>query len=534
MYTIPCYNTTITQFRVVGPDHPIAAVVGEDTVLPCYLSPSTSAENMEVRWFRSEFTSPVHLYLDGMDQFEQQMPDYQGRTELWKDGILDGNVALRIVNIRPSDEGQYRCFFRSGDFYEEAVLELKVEASGSAPQISVEGYQDGGIQMVCHLAGWYPEPEVLWRDLRGQPLSSFTQTKSKDQRGLFEIKSSIIITENSNKNLSCSMRKMHLNLEKEPSTLYISGQKPSKLNTDILNAQFTVVGPDHPITATVGKDIVLSCHLSPSTSAVNMEVRWYRSEFNSPVYLHRHGKDQYEQQMTDYQGRTELWKAALMDGDVFLTIVNIRPSDEGQYHCSVQEGDFYEEAVLELKVEASGSAPQISVEGHQDGGIRMVCHLAGWYPEPEVLWRDLRGQPLSSFTQTKSKDEHGLFEIKSSIIIRENSNKNIYCSIRKMNLNLEKEPSTLYISGQIPPKLNIAILNGGRTGKEIKYELFVSDSFFPRVSPWTVTWSVTLVILLVFISLTLFQFKLRGKAPMGKYSVTRMRFSPEIPPHNPF
>uniref|UniRef100_A0A8C8SAF7 Butyrophilin subfamily 1 member A1 n=1 Tax=Pelusios castaneus TaxID=367368 RepID=A0A8C8SAF7_9SAUR len=256
---------------------------------------------------------------------------------------------------------------------------------------------------------------------------------------------------------------------------------------------FTVVGPDHPITATVGKDIVLSCHLSPSTSAVNMEVRWYRSEFNSPVYLHRHGKDQYEQQMTDYQGRTELWKAALMDGDVFLTIVNIRPSDEGQYHCSVQEGDFYEEAVLELKVEASGSAPQISVEGHQDGGIRMVCHLAGWYPEPEVLWRDLRGQPLSSFTQTKSKDEHGLFEIKSSIIIRENSNKNIYCSIRKMNLNLEKEPSTLYIS----------------------------DSFFPRVSPWTVTWSVTLVILLVFISLTLFQFKLRDTSMRSAFTVEK-------------
>uniref|UniRef100_A0A8C8RZX9 Ig-like domain-containing protein n=1 Tax=Pelusios castaneus TaxID=367368 RepID=A0A8C8RZX9_9SAUR len=262
-------------------------------------------------------------------------------------------------------------------------------------------------------------------------------------------------------------------------------------------AQFIVLGPDHPITAVVGEDIVLPCHLSPSTSAVNMEVRWFRSEFNSLVYLYQHGEDQYEQQMTDYQGRTELWKADLVDGDVFLTIVNIRPSDEGQYHCSVQDGDFYEEAVLEVKVEASGSAPQISVEGQQDGGIRMMCHLAGWYPEPEVLWRDLHGQPLSSFTQTKSKDEHGLFEIKSSIIIRENSNKNISCSIRKMHLNLEKEPSTLYIS----------------------------DSFFPRVSPWMVTWSVTLVILLVFISLTLFQLKLRGKAPMGKYSVIRMAAS---------
>nr|XP_032638256.1 butyrophilin subfamily 2 member A2-like isoform X2 [Chelonoidis abingdonii] len=195
-----------------------------------------SAENMEVRWFRSEFTSFVHLYQHGQDQYGQQMPEYHGRTEFLKAGIMDGNVALKIVNVRQSDEGKYRCFVQDGVFYEEAVLELKVEASGSAPQISVEGYQDGGIQMVCQLAGWYPEPEVLWRDRSGQLLSSSTKTKSKDGRGLFEIKSSIIITESSNQNLSCSIRNAYFNLEKEPSTFYISGKHLntiSKLQVDL-------------------------------------------------------------------------------------------------------------------------------------------------------------------------------------------------------------------------------------------------------------------------------------------------------------
>ncbi|XP_067420761.1 butyrophilin subfamily 1 member A1-like, partial [Emydura macquarii macquarii] len=248
-------------------------------------------------------------------------------------------------------------------------------------------------------------------------------------------------------------------------------------------AQFTVIGPDHPVTAVVGEDILLPCHLSPSMSAENMEVRWFRSEFTSFVHLYQHGKDQYEQQMPEYKGRTELFRDGIMDGNVPLRIVDIRPSDEGQYRCFVQDGVFYEEAVLELKVAASGSAPRLSVEGYQDGGIRMVCLLAGWYPEPEVLWRDLSGQPLSSVTQTKSKDKRGLFEIKSSIVITEHSNQSLSCSMRNTNINLEKEPSTFYIS----------------------------DSFIPRVSPWMVVWSVTLVILLVFISLTLFLFKLRGK-----------------------
>ncbi|XP_065419311.1 butyrophilin subfamily 1 member A1-like isoform X2 [Chrysemys picta bellii] len=249
------------------------------------------------------------------------------------------------------------------------------------------------------------------------------------------------------------------------------------------SAQFTVIGPDRPVTAIVGEDIVLPCHLSPRMSAENMEVRWFRSEFTLFVHLYQHGKDEYGQQMPEYHERTELLKASIMDGNVALRIVNVRPSDEGQYRCFVQEGVFYEEAVLELKVEASGSAPQISVEGYQDGGIRMVCQLAGWYPEPEVLWRDRSGQLLSSSIKTKSTDGRGLFEIKSSVIITENSNQNLSCSIRNAYINLEKEPSTFYIS----------------------------DFFFPRMSPWPVVWSVTLVISLVVISLTLFLFKLRGK-----------------------
>ncbi|XP_039373462.1 butyrophilin subfamily 1 member A1-like [Mauremys reevesii] len=249
------------------------------------------------------------------------------------------------------------------------------------------------------------------------------------------------------------------------------------------SARFTVIGPGHPVTAIVGEATVLPCHLSPRMSAENMEVRWFRSEFTSFVHLYQHGKDEYEQQMPEYHERTELLKASIMDGNVALRIVNVRPSDEGQYRCFVQDGVFHEEAVLELTVEASGSAPQISVEGYQAGGIRVVCQSAGWYPEPEVLWRDRSGQLLSSSTKTKSKDGRGLFEIKGSIIITENSNQNLSCSIRNAYFNLEKEPSTFYIS----------------------------DFFFPRMSPWPVVCSLTVVISLVFISLTLFLFKLRGK-----------------------
>uniref|UniRef100_A0A8C3P838 Butyrophilin subfamily 1 member A1-like n=1 Tax=Chrysemys picta bellii TaxID=8478 RepID=A0A8C3P838_CHRPI len=118
--------TVCLTFTVTGPDHPVIASLGGEAVLPCHLSPRMSAENMEVRWFRSQFSAVVHLYRDGQDQYRQQIPEYQERTELLRDHITDGSVSLRIRNVRLSDNGQYKCFFQSSVSYEEAILELQV------------------------------------------------------------------------------------------------------------------------------------------------------------------------------------------------------------------------------------------------------------------------------------------------------------------------------------------------------------------------------------------------------------------------
>ncbi|XP_075769767.1 butyrophilin subfamily 1 member A1-like isoform X1 [Pelodiscus sinensis] len=249
------------------------------------------------------------------------------------------------------------------------------------------------------------------------------------------------------------------------------------------SAQFAVNGPAHPVTAVVGEGIKLPCSLSPGMNAEHMEVRWFRREFTPFVHLYQCGKDEFGQQMPEYHGRTELLKDSITDGNVELGIINVRPSDEGQYHCSVQDGDFQEEAVLELKVAALGSAPHISVEGHQDGGIRVVCQSAGWYPQPQVLWRDPKGQPLSASTETKSEEDGDFFKTKNSIVIMENSHKSLSCSMRNTHLDEERKSITFYIS----------------------------DSFFPRASPWMVGWNVTLVILLPFVCLASFLFRVRGK-----------------------
>lgn len=112
--------------NVTGPPGPITVAMGEDVVLPCRFSPEQSVQETEVVWFREQFSPFVHRYKGGQDQYGEQMPQYQGRTELLKDGLAKGSVDLKIFHIRLSDRGNYTCFVHHGLDYDEAVVELKV------------------------------------------------------------------------------------------------------------------------------------------------------------------------------------------------------------------------------------------------------------------------------------------------------------------------------------------------------------------------------------------------------------------------
>uniref|UniRef100_A0A8B9VWB9 Ig-like domain-containing protein n=1 Tax=Anas zonorhyncha TaxID=75864 RepID=A0A8B9VWB9_9AVES len=116
------------------------------------------------------------------------------------------------------------------------------------------------------------------------------------------------------------------------------------------SAQLRVVGPGHPVTATVGQDVVLPCHLSPQRDARALEVRWTRDDLSKTVHHYRDEEDLYGEQMEAYARRTELDRDGLSAGRLDLRITGLRPSDDGQYVCTVEDADAYDEAIVELKV----------------------------------------------------------------------------------------------------------------------------------------------------------------------------------------
>nr|XP_047912723.1 butyrophilin subfamily 1 member A1-like [Anser cygnoides] len=164
LFTLLLLQMGSAQLRVVGPGHPLTATVGQDVVLPCHLSPRRDARSLDVRWIRDEFSETVHHYRNGEDLYGEQMGAYTGRTELARDGLSAGSLDLRITGLRPSDDGQYSCTAGDVDAYDEAIVELEVSATGTDPHLSLGSYEAGGVRVLCRSAGWYPLPQLLWRD----------------------------------------------------------------------------------------------------------------------------------------------------------------------------------------------------------------------------------------------------------------------------------------------------------------------------------------------------------------------------------
>ncbi|XP_064031102.1 putative selection and upkeep of intraepithelial T-cells protein 1 homolog isoform X4 [Pogoniulus pusillus] len=207
--------------QVTAAPGPVVVAAGQDAVLPCQVRPAQGWAQLEVTWFREHFSPFVHRYKQGQDQFGEQMPQFQGRTRLLRGGLPNGSVDLKLLRARLADRGSYTCFVRRDPHYDEAVVELRVTASGSAPLLVLEQYQAGGIRLGCHSSGWHPEPRLLWQDAHGQQLPALSEDIAQDSRGLFAVNSSIILTRGTKQNLSCSVQDA-LSQQGQASALYVA------------------------------------------------------------------------------------------------------------------------------------------------------------------------------------------------------------------------------------------------------------------------------------------------------------------------
>uniref|UniRef100_A0A8C9S2T0 Ig-like domain-containing protein n=1 Tax=Scleropages formosus TaxID=113540 RepID=A0A8C9S2T0_SCLFO len=99
------------------------------------------------------------------------------------------------------------------------------------------------------------------------------------------------------------------------------------------NPASTLVVPSSQLLLTsIGSDVILPCHLSPETSAVAMEIRWLRDQYQEFMYLYKAGN---VQKGRGYENRVTLFPQELLRGNVSLLLRDIRLTDGGEYRCHV-------------------------------------------------------------------------------------------------------------------------------------------------------------------------------------------------------
>ncbi|XP_053537908.1 butyrophilin subfamily 1 member A1-like isoform X2 [Ictalurus punctatus] len=203
----------------------------------------------------------------------------------------------------------------------------------------------------------------------------------------------------------------------------------------------TVAGPEAPLVAVAGEDLVLPCFIKPITSAVHMTVEWMRLKHGaSLVHLYKDHEDRNEKQAQSYRGRTSLFKEELQKGNASLKLSALRVSDEGEYKCLIEDKSWYDDITVHVTVEVLGSHPVITMESYDhSGGINLVCESRGWNPEPEVLWMNREGDTLPAEDAQIHRDTEG-FSVKRHITVYDYSDSNkFYCRLQQKHHMMEEE-----------------------------------------------------------------------------------------------
>uniref|UniRef100_A0A674AH74 Ig-like domain-containing protein n=1 Tax=Salmo trutta TaxID=8032 RepID=A0A674AH74_SALTR len=215
--SVSLITTGSSEVQVVGSANTVVALIGDDVILPCFLKPNVSAEDMTVEWTGLYLkTRNIHLYLDSRDSNEDQHPSYRGRTSMFNEELKNGNVSLKLTRVTLSDAGSYRCFIPTlKSQVKETTVQLFVGAV-SQPVISIDGTKGWGVVLKCESGGWFPEPEMEWLDSSGTILpADGPPERHRDSEGLYAVRRHVTVNQTDINRFTCRVNQLEINHMKE-------------------------------------------------------------------------------------------------------------------------------------------------------------------------------------------------------------------------------------------------------------------------------------------------------------------------------
>ncbi|TNN35997.1 V-set domain-containing T-cell activation inhibitor 1 [Liparis tanakae] len=163
--------------------------------------------------------------------------------------------------------------------------------------------------------------------------------------------------------------------------------------------------------ANLGDDQLLSCFENSEAKPAkftNMAVSWEKTGLTGSVYRYSAGAPSLLDQAPQFKGRTQLFPDALLAGNASLLLRSVRPSDAGQYTCSMSSSAGSGRVKVQLQT-AAYSAPAFNLKGGA-----LVAVAPRWFPKPGVAWSDFFGTVLNGSTSFV-KSSVGVFTVISTL-----------------------------------------------------------------------------------------------------------------------
>uniref|UniRef100_A0A3B4X779 Butyrophilin subfamily 1 member A1-like n=1 Tax=Seriola lalandi dorsalis TaxID=1841481 RepID=A0A3B4X779_SERLL len=85
------------ESQVVTQSQPIVAMLGDDIILPCRVTPDEGLITKVLEWTRQDLNPKfVHMRRFGEDSLDDQNPSYKGRTSVSIDNVKQGDMSLKL------------------------------------------------------------------------------------------------------------------------------------------------------------------------------------------------------------------------------------------------------------------------------------------------------------------------------------------------------------------------------------------------------------------------------------------------------
>ncbi|XP_078088798.1 V-set domain-containing T-cell activation inhibitor 1-like [Mustelus asterias] len=188
-----------------------------------------------------------------------------------------------------------------------------------------------------------------------------------------------------------------------------------------------IVSSDEDIAAEIGNHVILNCAFD-SHGDSNPTVIWQKIGLDQTVHKYRENENDFSEQHKNYTKRTELH--GVNKGDASLTLKNVNIWDEGTYKCSVYNDNGFGDVLIHLSVWAQCTdGIHIVWKSDGNGNDMLSCQSSGWYPKPEVSWKDKHGNDLNEFAEvTLTRDNNGFFSVEHDLKQDHDSKNQYICS----------------------------------------------------------------------------------------------------------